>query len=99
MQTNLMVIPPLYFISKPKTEQRLIRSMALGLCAAMHVVPEEGQLVSLLGGGYEKTNAQALEYWICKQLIERQISPDPDAFALLESQLHRWASTCMEDTV
>lgn len=84
-------IPELYRLSLSRGDRRVVFNLASGLCAAMHIIPEERHLIALLGLGSECSNHQAVETWLVRQLCEHQLTLGPDSFETLLELLERKA--------
>lgn len=67
-------------------ERRVIRNMASALCVAFHIA-EGRALASLLGIGGERSNQEALETWVCKQMLTHQTLPSQQTVSWFIAQL------------
>lgn len=67
-------------------ERRIIRNMASALNAAFQI-PEGRGLVLHLGLGGESSNLEALETWVCHQMLAQRILPGEESLAWFVRQL------------
>lgn len=67
-------------------ERRLIRNMASALNAAFQISQGQG-LVFHLGLGGEHCNLDALETWVCRQMLAHRVLPKEESLAWFVSQL------------
>lgn len=67
-------------------ERRLIHTMASALGVAFQV-PEGRGLVLHLGLGGERSNLEALETWVCRQMLAHRVLPGTESLAWFVGQL------------
>lgn len=67
-------------------ERRLIRNMAGTLNAAFQI-PQGRELVLHLGLGGERSNLEALESWVCRQMLAHRVLPEEESLAWFVWQL------------
>lgn len=67
-------------------ERRMIRNMAGALNTAFQV-PEGRGLVLHLGLGGERSNLEALETWVCRQMLAHRVLPGEESIAWFVRQL------------
>lgn len=73
-------------------EQRMIRNMASALNAAFQI-PEGRGLVLHLGLGGERSNQEALETWVCRQMLAHRVLPGEESLAWFVRQLEYHLNT------
>lgn len=67
-------------------ERRMIRNVASALNAAFQI-PEGRGLVLHLGLGGERSNLEALETWVCRQMLAHRMLPGEESLAWFVRQL------------
>ena len=67
-------------------ERRMIRNMASALNAAFQIASGRG-LVIYLGLGGERSNLEALETWVCQQMLTHRILPSQNSMGWFVRQL------------
>ena len=67
-------------------ERRLVRNMASALNAEFQIPPGHG-LVVHLGLGGERSNLEALETWVCRQMLTHRILPSQDSLGWFVREL------------
>lgn len=77
-------------------ERRVIRNMASALHAAFQIT-EGRELVIYLGLGGERSNLEALETWVCQQMLANHRSPSQDNLGWYVNRLEITLNTLMEE--
>lgn len=67
-------------------ERRMIRNMACALNAAFQIA-QGRELVFHLGLGGERSNLEALETWVCQQMLAHKKYPSQESIGWYVSQL------------
>ena len=99
MNSNSFGTMALYLTTLPPGERRVVNNLARGLCVVMNIMPEDRQLIPILGLGSEASNGQAVETWILSQLGEHRLSLGPEVFDLLVGLMEQKAMTLSERCV
>ena len=76
-------------------ERRMIRNMASALNAAFQITPGQ-ELVIFLGLGGERSNLEALETWVCRQMLTHRILPSLDSLGWFVGQLETMLNSIEE---
>ncbi|KXS54302.1 MAG: Uncharacterized protein AWU57_1310 [Marinobacter sp. T13-3] len=76
-------------------ERRMIRNMAGALNAAFQIAPGR-ELVIHLGLGGERSNLEALETWVCQQMLTHRMHPSRESMGWYVSQLESTLN-CIEE--
>jgi len=63
---------------------RLSRNYAQGLTTLLHIDPHGKHLITLLGEGHERSNLEALTYWVHQQLQQSLYQRAPSESAMEE---------------
>jgi hypothetical protein len=76
-------------------ERRIIRNTASALSGVFQIAPGR-ELILHLGLGGERSNDEALETWVCQQMLTHRIQPSSESMGWYIKQLERTLNSIQE---